>query len=313
MLTIFGCHGCGVLGEYDESAWASFVSRSTSSYKDDRVSCVYNKGYINCYATAENTDAKRKAGSVAAMQMAADAVLNLIASFHLDEIPIKLSDGTLFRGTFDTNPIKIRLGYDGWVGPSTVGLVTIALALAGSLKTVPDDVAPAFMAPNEAVLARQAAAIADYLNDVAAHYSAYVAAYKAQIKPAPMIIPTEIPAVAKALKTQTKKFNTGQLILGGTVTAAALGALTAALMRKKGPEGEVPMTMPGMMGAHLRRRRHADLGQLEEGMSTGKKVAIGAGVVALLIGGAALYAHIVYGDWRCSFRQCVVAPGWHTP
>ena len=317
MLTIFGCHGCGVLGEFDSTAWNKFSSGSASSYKDDRVSCIRNAGYLNCYMTAENTDAKRKAGSVAAMQRAADALLNLIPSLHKNGIEIQLQSGGLFTPDPEQDPILKRVGYDGWVGPDTKSGVYLAVAQAGSLKNLVGDATPVFLSYGEGVIAYFSQETADYLNSVVADFPNLIARYKAQttvssLPPSPMLVPDVLPQVAAALKASParKKFNTGQLILGGTVTAAALGALTAALMRKKSPGGEAPMMLPGMMGAGLRRRRHVDLGQLDEGMSTGKKVAIGAGVLALLFGGAALYAHITYGDWCCAFRQCVVAPGW---
>ena len=40
-------------------------------------------------------------------------------------------------------------------------------------------------------------------------------------------------------------------------------------------------------------------------------VAIGVGMLAVALLGGVLWNHLVYGDWKCAFRTCVVAPGWH--
>ena len=42
-------------------------------------------------------------------------------------------------------------------------------------------------------------------------------------------------------------------------------------------------------------------------------VAVGAGILVVALLGGLVWNHIIYGDWKCAFRHCVVAPGWHEP
>jgi hypothetical protein len=297
MLTIqgFGCPGCGILGEYAVS----------------RYDCYYYGNLYICAPKAKDTELH---DVVVGMQKAVDAFLKDVPLYKVPDYPIGQS------------PIgSSKSGYDGKIGPNTSKLAAWAVTVAAEMHREAGEGDPSapiiidmrFIGEEELVhhAAIYVIEITQYLNETTPRIRDLAAAIKAKQAPEVTSVfveppPLPVPETIRKELPPRKKFNTGQLILGGTVTAAALGALTAALMRKKGPGEEAPMMLPGMMGAGLRRRRHGDLGQFDEGMSTTKKVAIGAGVLALLLGGAALYAHITYGDWCCAFRQCVVAPGW---
>jgi len=239
MMTIegIGCGSCG-LGEHTI----------------DQFKCYY---YGNLYFCEPRTAAVKSA--VVAMQKAVDGFLNVVNLYKTPDFPL------------GQNPIgSSKSSYDGIVGPNTSKLAAWAATVAAEMHREAGEGDPA--APiiidirliSEKDLTEHASIyaveIADYLNESTSRINDLVAAIKAKqpkdatsifVAPPPLPVPSEIRA---AVPPAPSKFSTGKLIFGGTVAAAALGALGAVLMRgdKKDKGGYVP-PMP-MMGAHRRWR-----------------------------------------------------------
>ncbi len=63
-----------------------------------------------------------------------------------------------------------------------------------------------------------------------------------------------------------------------------------------GPRLAAPLSAPGAPTS-------------DPGPSAGTLALVALGTVAVFAGAAALGGHLMYGDWACGFRTCVVAPG----
>ena len=257
--------GEALAGNFDSTAWNQFSSHGSSTYRDDKVFCARDSGDRPvCQLSAETTSAARRAGSIAAMQQATDAFLNLVPSFNENGIKIKLDDGTTYTPPSSKDVLlNTGGGYDGQVGPATQGQVMLALSIAGSLDSITTgDATPAFLADSAGVVAYFSDDIASYLRDIVNRFWILIAAYKAKaalsdLPPSPMLIPAALPKVAAALvaqQPQRKKFPTA-FAVAGTVTGAALLAGLLAYNSSNKPGEQEQANFPPVAGAGWGRRR----------------------------------------------------------
>lgn len=201
----------GSLNAYDEAAYKKFMALRTGTYSDGVVSCKKDsRNRPACRFTHENTADKRRSGTAARMQRAADAFLNKVPLFqnlHMS-IPVsgeKASEKAVMTAVLKLageglpNPIGKRAGYDGWVGPSTFGLTMLALAIASDLN--PDKytagVVDAVNGLNEATLTANAGEVADFLESTTENFDSLLDAYKSDPPPSPLLVPKSIKLLKK--------------------------------------------------------------------------------------------------------------------
>jgi hypothetical protein len=224
-----GLAGLGVTND-----WDAFIQGGRSATYEDPQKVVYcSKDSANgaqCHLEAELTIAARQAGPVAAMQRAADAVLNQAKGLHTSlvlqgkQLKMILPDGTeraLSQNDWDLNPILVQAGYDGIVGSQTRGLLALALMIAGSVYgNIPSTVEAAFASGRSSDFVFYAQAIADFLTYVGSNWASLEQSYREHVTANPGVVPEVVPAVAAALY-QKKKFPLA-LAIGGGLAAVAL-------------------------------------------------------------------------------------------
>ena len=233
------------------SDYNSFLQSDASATYTDSTGQVYcSKDSANRPQCILQSYGSGNGGPVVAMQMATDFFLNQVPAFHLmllangQQLQARGADGSI--GALDPsavaglvqNPIATKGGgYDGVVGPGTIGLAALAVSIAGSLLPYPNNVAQAFTSEQEDQFALFATDIANYLNDVTANFSALLAQYMQAYTPAPALVPAAIPLVAQSLQLQPITSPTQKKVLvGAAIGAAVLLTGAVALIARKSSE-----------------------------------------------------------------------------
>lgn len=251
----------GTLGEYLADKYEQFLKGGKSAlYKDDLVTCVKDKANNPvCRLIVEDSDAKRRAGRVAAMQSAADAVLNKVPLFQDLGVEVPTAAGPvsasalaqrmIMLGGTTKNPIGTRAGYDGKIGPSSSGLTYLALDVGSHLnpEAVTGGVAASLNLLSEAALVRFAADNTEFLRNIAANFEALLGRYKKSPPPSPLLVPDTIPIIRIARERagliattvpKKKKFATGAVV-GTSMAVAGLIGLAAWGATKKKAAGSI--------------------------------------------------------------------------
>jgi len=231
------------------SDYNAFLQSDTSATYTDSTGQVYcNKDSANRPQCVMSQYGAGNGGPVVAMQQATDAFLNQVPAFHLmllangQMLQARAADGSLgvlTPGAVEglvQNPIATKGGgYDGVVGPGTIGLAALAVSIAGSLAPFPNNVAQAFTSQHEDQFALYAADIATYLNYVTTNFSTLLAQYMQQYTPAPALVPAAIPLVAQAmnLAPPPSAKSKAPLYIGAAIGAAAIIGIAGGVLTRK--------------------------------------------------------------------------------
>lgn len=210
------------------------------------VSCFLDRSRPTCALTKFPAGAKARSGPVAALQRAVDAFINKLIDQELAGTVVKgavpTGDGETLKVidyTFPALPQRDPIGragggYDGILGPGTLGPTEQALALAGLLEKTPEALALAVVSIDRPdIKAMYAAELADYLNEVTGNFEALLQAFKDRgdvgaqtvldVKTIPGVVPTTPPAEDYTL----------YYVIGGVALAAAVGGGIYYSQRKK--------------------------------------------------------------------------------
>lgn len=219
MLTLMG------LGDFLPAQWETFLGARGGVYADDLVTCVKDKGNRPvCRLTGEKTASAQRAGAVAALQRAADRLINLIPAYQAAEVT--LVGGDKLYTSFERDPIGKRAGYDGLLGPSAHGWINGAFVLASALAEVPATVTQAVFTPTEAVFARLALPMTAFFNGVAENIDSLIEAYKKAPRALPQVAPETIRVVEEIITQKRQKIiGAGAVIAAGAVGIGAVSAL----------------------------------------------------------------------------------------
>lgn len=213
---------------YDSVAWDRFVRNARGDYADDAVVCTKDRANRPvCRRVAEATPAARRGGAVAALQRAADQLLNLIPAYQAAEVT--LVGGERLYATFERDPIRVRSGYDGLLGPSAHGWINGAFILATALSEVPADVVLATFTPTEAVFARLATPLTTYFNGVVANIDQLIEAYKRAPRALPQLAPETIRVVEEVVTRRRMRVRgAGAIVAAGALSLGGVAALGVA-------------------------------------------------------------------------------------
>jgi hypothetical protein len=235
------------LGAAFTDDFAGFLAGGPSATFKDADNLVYcNKDAANrpqCQLNAYAGSAAKN-GPVAALQRAADRIMNLIPANNLagrqlrGQVPT--GDGTTQEQTFTVpstipNPIGSQSGYDGVAGESTMHFGTLALTLAGMLKAFPNPaVSLAFVQPERTdIYAKFASEIAAYLNDVADNFGPLLDAFGARGN-VPVQTQLDVATIPFVVPQAAQKSRKGAII-GTTVAMIGLTTIAAISAAKKKP------------------------------------------------------------------------------
>jgi hypothetical protein len=222
-------------------------ARQSATFNDGVVKCkVPDSAGIwraECRLVAETTSTMRKAGPVAALQRATDALLNQIPLYQLagQTLEVRLPDGgsrPVFIEEFPEDAINtIGGGYDGIVGAGVMQFASPAMLLAASLKTPPPSVVPAFTSPTAMTFTKYSAAIAAYFAEISDNFDQLLADFKARGgKPAATPLIPETVVIPPGFRPPKKKKRYAALVVAASFATAGLVGLGASALaaREKG-------------------------------------------------------------------------------
>lgn len=244
---------------------AFYTSGKTATWTDPTKQAYCRKDSANrpvCWLTSYAPTTAARKGPIATMQRAVDALVNKIPVWHMEvgqKAKITGPDGMTAEKTIDRlpdSPILNSAGYDGVVGDSTGKYALAALILAGALKSIPDTVAAAYIAPHNGNLALYAQGIADYLNNVTDNFASLLSAYKERDRqPATdPFVPATVPALAPYVPQPSS--NKGVLIglaVGGVLLTVGASLAARKAQEERGGSGDEGFAT---LGYRHRRRSH---------------------------------------------------------
>lgn len=225
--------------------WSTFVGGGATAYQDAARIVYCNRDQarnIQCVLQAYPAGSKARGGPVADMQRAIDQLVNKIPVWNMQvgqEATVTGPDGTVqqtrLEDKYGEDPIAHRSGYDGVVGPYTVGMATVAMILAGALRQVPIAVGKPFIEPTEENITAYAWSIAEYLGGVVADFENLLASYldRGRVPATDVFEPATVPSLAPFVPPAGKISRNGAIIGAAAATAAITGIASYNAARRK--------------------------------------------------------------------------------
>ncbi len=226
--------------------WDTFYNGGASAYQDAGRLVYCNRDSANriqCVLQSYPAGSKAKNGPVADMQRAIDTLINQIPVWHdaIGNYQATVTDPTTGNVVTTTinplppNPIGSQAGYDGVVGPSTVGYATTALILAGALKQIPIAIGKPFIAPTEENITAYAFGIAQYLDEVNSNFAQLLSDYKnrGRVPASDVFDPSTVPSLAPFVPPASKLSRNGAIIGAAAAMMGIVGTASWNAARNK--------------------------------------------------------------------------------
>ena len=225
--------------------WDTFMSGGATAYQDAARLVYCNRDQarnVQCVLQSYPAGSKARSGPVADMQRAVDQLINKIPVWNTQvgqEANVTTPEGnvqtTRLEDKWGDNPIAQRSGYDGVVGPYTVGMVTTALILAGALRQIPISVGKPFIEPTEEHITAYAWNIAEYLISVNDDFDNLLASYldRGRVPETDVFEPATVKSLAPFVPPAGKISRNGVIIGAAAATAAITGIASYNAARRK--------------------------------------------------------------------------------